>query len=89
MTYGQWEARKVHLEELFNYQMTSSALAQRDRAENDVEWETASWKDWWEIDAKRKADGWVLADYGQIGSFETMSGYWKRTKLALAPDYQI
>lgn len=80
LTEYQWEQRRHEREQWIRSQITSAELARRDRVEFDVEYGIAAWSLWPELEAKRKADGWELAWYGQFATMFTMSGYFRRKK---------
>ena len=83
LTEYEWEQRTRERAAHVDYMMTAARLANYDCANFDVEHESGTWEQWRQIEAKRKADGWELAEYGRTGSMFMASGYFKRPKRAV------
>lgn len=80
LTEYEWEQRQRDRSAHVEHSLVCAHLAEHDRKDFDVEHESGTWEQWRQIEAKRKADGWQLAEYGQSGSMFLMSGYFKRAK---------
>ena len=80
LTEYQWEQRQAERDAHVRFLLNAGCLAEHDRQQFEVEHECAAWEKWREIEAKRKADGWELADYGRNASMFVMAGYFKRAK---------
>lgn len=88
LTEYEWEQRKRDRAAYVEHLLVCAQLAEHDRKHFDVEYESATWKQWRQIRSKREADGWQLAEYGQSGSMFLMSGYFKLAK-ASPPNTEV